>query len=74
MKRIGVLAGLCLAALMTRCALPLGDDFLTPELRGLTIGNDSSIIVDYNLQNYVPVPVEGIQGEDKPDDKEQLDF
>ncbi|MDR2759329.1 MAG: hypothetical protein LBB78_08110, partial [Spirochaetaceae bacterium] len=60
MKRIGMLTILCgmAALILGGCAVPLGEDFAIPrdteEEKGL-------YIVDYSLQNYVPVPVTGEQ-------------
>lgn len=65
MKRVGSLILLCGIGLIIRCALPLGEDFTLPGSLSVSGGDSpaespsSNIITDYNLQNYVPMPVEG---------------
>jgi hypothetical protein len=55
MKKTGMLAILCGFAglVLWGCAVPLGEDFTIPRDTKET----RTYIVDYNLQNYIPVPV-----------------
>jgi hypothetical protein len=55
MKKFGVLAVLWGAIMaLAGCALPVGDDYRSP-----TNISELSIIAEYNLRSYVPVPVAG---------------
>jgi hypothetical protein len=55
MKKSGILAILCgfAALILWGCAVPLGEDFTIPR----DTEENGTYIVDYNLQNYIPVPV-----------------
>ncbi|MDR2071358.1 MAG: hypothetical protein LBP81_08100 [Treponema sp.] len=44
---------LCCAFLFAGCALPVGEDWRE------IAGGASAVVIDYNLQNYVPVPYTG---------------
>jgi hypothetical protein len=72
MKRFLVLMVLyCAALLIAGCALPLGENYtLTRE--GNFDGDNIDYILEYNLQNYVPIPAVGEQPVVSIDNREDM--